>query len=170
MGFNKRRVLSQSMHIYLQENQHDISVFRMVTTHSAHCYNSPDPPFLFSPPSISLCSQMYFSISKYTFFFLLLYPLPLQVFVCVPSLLIFSAFIIHSPRLTHYVCFSSSSSPVVFPQCSVNETAAFPPFPLFSEHFAVCCSIWRPLSVVHLLLVVKDLCSGPNCIKAASGC
>ncbi len=57
------------MHIYLQENQHDISVFRMVTTHSAHCYNSPDPPFLFSPPSISLCSQMFFLFLNIHFFF-----------------------------------------------------------------------------------------------------
>ncbi len=57
------------MHIYLQENQHDISVFRMVTMHSAHCYNSPDPPFLFSPPSISLCSQMFFLFLNIHFFF-----------------------------------------------------------------------------------------------------
>ncbi len=128
------------MHIYLQENQHDISVFRMVTTHSAHCYNSPDPPFLFSPPSISLCSSDVFSISKYTFlFFSSFIPFHYRSFYAYHLFSFFSAFIIHSPHLTHYVCFSPSSFPVVFPQCSVNETAASPPFPLFSEHF--CCFV-----------------------------
>lgn len=151
------------MHIYLQESQHDISVFRMVTTHTAHCYNSPDPPFLISPPSISLCSQIFFLFLNIHLFFL-----PLQVFVCIPSLLIFSASIL--------VLLTKSAFPHLlplwcFPSAACQWDCCIPTIPTILRALLLfCCSIWRPLSVVYLLLIVKDLCSGPNCIKAASGC
>lgn len=111
------------MHIYLRERQHDISVFRMVTTHSTHCYNSLAPPFPFSPSSISLCAQIFFLFLNIHFFCLSLLPLHYSSLYTYPSLLSFTASNIYSPRLhTHFTksALPLSSSSVVFPQCSVS--------------------------------------------------
>lgn len=129
------------MHIYLQESQHDISVFRMVTTHSAHCYNSLPFPSSFVSPTISLCFQIFFfSISKYTFLFSLLLS-PSITGLCIHTISS-HFFCLHHPYSSSYS--QSLLFPIFFP-CGVssvqrvNETAAFTPFPLFSEHF--CCFV-----------------------------
>lgn len=141
VGFNKTRALAnQCTSICRRANM--TSLFSEWWPRTAHTAIIHQPfPSSFLPPTISLCSQIFFfSISKYTFLFSL--PLsPSITGLCIRTI------------SSHFFClhhlFSSSYSqsllfPVFFP-CGVssvqrvNETAAFTPFPLFSEHF--CCFV-----------------------------